>query len=178
MPSPRWPTATGLAAGYLADRVLGDPKRAHPVALFGGLAARLEARAWADSRARGALYATVCVGASAATGALVESRVGRAPLGRVSRTRDHESHRSRFERHALGRAAAVALATWTVLGGRGLAAEGEAMAGLLAAGDLPAARGRLGHLCGRDARGLDEKELARAATESIAENTSDAVVAP
>lgn len=157
MPSPRWPTATGLAAGYLADRVLGDPRRAHPVALFGRLAAGLEARGWADSRLRGVLYATVCVGASAALGVAVESSARRRPLGH---------------------AAAVATATWIVLGGRGLAAEGEAMARLLAAEDLPAARKRLGHLCGRDASGLDGSELARAATESIAENTSDAVVAP
>jgi adenosylcobinamide-phosphate synthase len=157
MPRQRWPTAAGLAAGYLADRVLGDPRRGHPVALFGGLAQRLEARTWADSKARGTAYAAVCVGASAALGFAVESTTKREPLAR---------------------AAATALATWAVLGGRGLAAEGEVMAGLLAAGDVPAARQRLGHLCGRDARELDAKELARAATESIAENTSDAVVAP
>ena len=48
----------------------------------------------------------------------------------------------------------------------------------LRAGDLPAARGRLNHLCGRDPSTLDEPELARATVESVAENTSDAVVAP
>ena len=52
------------------------------------------------------------------------------------------------------------------------------MAGHLERGDLPAARGRLGHLCGRDPSALDEAELARATVESVAENTSDAVVAP
>ncbi|MER6765549.1 adenosylcobinamide-phosphate synthase CbiB, partial [Amycolatopsis sp. NPDC000746] len=69
-------------------------------------------------------------------------------------------------------------ATWVVLGGRGLAAEGHEMARLLESGELPAARQRLSHLCARDATGLDAAELTRAATESIAENTSDAVVAP
>ena len=30
--SRHWPSAAGLALGYLADRVLGDPRRGHPVA--------------------------------------------------------------------------------------------------------------------------------------------------
>lgn len=52
------------------------------------------------------------------------------------------------------------------------------MARLLEAGEVPEARQRLSHLCARDATTLDSAELTRAATESIAENTSDAVVAP
>ncbi|HEX2704532.1 MAG TPA: adenosylcobinamide-phosphate synthase CbiB, partial [Candidatus Lustribacter sp.] len=52
------------------------------------------------------------------------------------------------------------------------------MAALLDSGDLPAARHRLSHLCARDATGLNRDEIARAALESIAENTSDAMVAP
>jgi adenosylcobinamide-phosphate synthase len=50
--------------------------------------------------------------------------------------------------------------------------------GHLDAGDLPAARQQLTHLVGRDTHGLDEAGVARAAIESVAENTSDAVVAP
>ena len=46
------------------------------------------------------------------------------------------------------------------------------------ADDLPAARQRLTHLVGRDTADLDESEVARAVIESVAENTSDAVVAP
>jgi adenosylcobinamide-phosphate synthase len=52
------------------------------------------------------------------------------------------------------------------------------MAGALERGDLTAARRRLGHLCARDPSGLAAPELARATVESMAENTSDAVVAP
>jgi adenosylcobinamide-phosphate synthase len=48
----------------------------------------------------------------------------------------------------------------------------------LAAGDLAGARAALPALAGRDPSGLDEKELARATVESVAENTSDAAVAP
>jgi len=78
----------------------------------------------------------------------------------------------------VARAALVAAATWTVLGGRTLRRESAVMAGHLERADLAAARGRLSHLCGRDPSALDEPELARATVESVAENTSDAVVAP
>ena len=80
---------------------------------------------------------------------------------------------------ALGRAPIpVALATWAVLGGRSLDREAAAVQALLDAGDLHGARSRLTHLVGRDTSGLDEVEIARAVVESVAENTSDAVVAP
>jgi adenosylcobinamide-phosphate synthase len=52
------------------------------------------------------------------------------------------------------------------------------MQGHLAAGDLPAARAALPWLAGRDPRSLEAAELARATVESVAENTSDASVAP
>lgn len=78
----------------------------------------------------------------------------------------------------LGRRAPVALATWAVLGGRSLDREAEAVQRLLEAGDLPGARQRLTHLVGRDTSQLDEAGIARAVIESVAENTSDAVVAP
>ncbi len=43
---------------------------------------------------------------------------------------------------------------------------------------LDAARGAVSHIVGRDPTGLDEAGIARAAIESLAENTSDAIVAP
>src|SRR2546430_951627 len=46
-----------------------------------------------------------------------------------------------------------------------------------ASGAVPAGR-RLPALCGRDPAGLPAAELTRAAVESVAENTCDAVVAP
>jgi adenosylcobinamide-phosphate synthase len=73
---------------------------------------------------------------------------------------------------------ATAAATWAVLGGRSLEREAEAMHQLLDAGDLRAARQRLTHLVGRDTDQLGEAEISRAVIESVAENTSDAVVAP
>jgi adenosylcobinamide-phosphate synthase len=81
-------------------------------------------------------------------------------------------------RRPAARAVLVAAATWTVLGGRTLRREARVMARHLADDDLPAARDRLNHLCGRDPAALDAGDLARATVESVAENTSDAVVAP
>ena len=147
-------TALGLLAGVALDQIAGDPRRGHPVALFGAAAGRLEARLWRDDRAAGARYATLLVGAAALLG-LLPRRLP-APL----------------------LAAATALGTWTVLGSRSLCGEADAVAGYLRRGDLPAAREQLTHLVGRRTDTLDEAEIARATVESLAENTSDAVVAP
>ena len=149
--------ATGLLIGVVVDALLGDPRRGHPVAVFGSGAARLERAWWADSRPRGAAYAGVLVGGTVLGGALAERAAGRS---------------------AIATSAVTACATWAVLGGRSLAGEGSALAGELAAADLGAARRRLPSLCGRDPSALDADGLARAALESVAENTSDAVVAP
>jgi len=62
--------------------------------------------------------------------------------------------------------------------GRGLHAAALDVAAALEAGDLDTARARLPALVGRDASGLDEAGIARAAVESVAENTTDAIVAP
>jgi len=149
------PTALGLLGGYAADRLLGDPRRYHPVAGFGRLASRLEQGLYADDRLRGLGYTVLLAGGAAALGTPVR----------------------RLPSPAL-RAGVTALATWIVLGGRSLEAEADTVERLLAAADLPAARRRLTHLVGRDTSMLDGTEVARAVVESVAENSSDAVVAP
>jgi adenosylcobinamide-phosphate synthase len=146
--------AAGLALGFLADRVFGDPSRFHPVAGFGQAASRLEQRLYADSRARGATYWCVLVGTTTVAGAAVE---------RAARTRP------------FALTAVTALATWTVLGARSLDREAYLVESMLDT-DLSAARRRLTHLVGRDTTALDEAGVARAVVESVAENTSDAVV--
>lgn len=72
----------------------------------------------------------------------------------------------------------TAAVTWAALGGRSLEREAAALARLVDAGDLDGARARLPALVGRDPSGLPAGELCRAAVESVAENTADAVVAP
>ena len=152
-----WPLAVGLLAGAAADALLGDPRRGHPVALFGRAAQAVQDRVYADSRLRGAGYAAGCVLAAAAPAAIAQ----RLTRGRPSL-----------------RLAVTAAAAWTVTGARSLTTEAERNYAALRAGNLTAARAALPSLCGRDPGHLDEKELARAVIESVAENTCDAVVAP
>jgi len=154
----RWPwLAAGLLAGVALDAVAGDPRRNHPVALFGSAASRAERRLWAASRGRGAVFTAACVAPPVVAGAALAAAARRVPAGG---------------------ALAAAVTTWTVLGGAGLAAEATGIARALSGGDLAAARARLPALCGRDPESLDEAEITRATVESVAENTCDAVVAP
>lgn len=147
--------ALGLMLGHAADRVWGDPRRLHPVAGFGWCAQQLERRLYRDSRASGVAHVLVLVGG--ATGlAYVAERVARHPLARIALT---------------------AAVTWAVLGGRSLEREAAAVHALLDAGDLEGARVQVRNLVGRDTAALSPDEIARAVVESVAENTSDAVVA-
>jgi adenosylcobinamide-phosphate synthase len=141
---------SALAVGYGADLVFGDPRRWHPVAGFGRVALAAERAVYGPSRRRGALYAGALVAGSALAGEL---------LARLA-----------------GRRAALVLVTWAALGGRSLASEARTLAAHVERGDLDAARATLPALCGRDPAGLDAPQLCRAAVESVAENTADAVV--
>ncbi|MCF6474606.1 cobalamin biosynthesis protein [Nonomuraea sp. MG754425] len=155
---PIWCDPLGLALGVALDRLLADPQSpAHPVAVFGRGAARLEQALYADDRRNGVLHVVLCVGGAASLGVLA---VRATASSRVLRT------------------TVTALTTWAVLGGTTLAREGAYLAGALEDDDLERARARLPHLCGRDPSRLEAPELARATVESLAENTSDAVVAP
>ncbi|MDP9431649.1 MAG: adenosylcobinamide-phosphate synthase CbiB, partial [Actinomycetota bacterium] len=145
-----------MALGVLADAVLADPARAHPVAGFGGAAGALERRMWADSRGRGALFTALGFGSVTACAIAATALFPRPP----------------------GRLLLTATCTWAVLGGTSLAREAGRISRTLTDGDLTAARRRLPALCGRDPSALDADGLVRAAMESVAENTSDAAVAP
>ncbi|MCI3277097.1 cobalamin biosynthesis protein [Streptomyces cylindrosporus] len=147
--------AYGAAAGLLGDQLLGDPRRGHPVAIFGRAAGAVERVLWRDHRGWGALHTAVCVGGAVGLGAVAERVV------RPSRTAS---------------VALTAAATWAVVGGTSLAREARGVGRALEAGDVEGARARLPHLCGRDPQALDADGIARAVVESVAENTSDAVV--
>jgi len=153
----RDPIAAGLVLGAAADLLLADPRRGHPVAGFGSLAAGLERWIWRDDRATGVAYAGGLVAAAAGLG---------VALDRVTR------------RRPVVRAGVTAVVTWTVLGGTSLGRAAGVLERHLADGDLDGARAALPTLAGRDPGGLDEPELARATIESVAENTADAAVGP
>ncbi|MER6429915.1 cobalamin biosynthesis protein [Streptomyces sp900105245] len=147
--------AYGAAAGLLGDLLLGDPRRGHPVAAFGRAAGAVESALWHDHRGWGTLHTAVCAGGVVALGALATRAVRPSPAAA---------------------AALTAAATWSVVGGTSLAREARAIGHALETGDVDAARARLPHLCGRDPQALDADGIARAVVESVAENTSDAVV--
>jgi adenosylcobinamide-phosphate synthase len=149
--------AIGLLAGYLVDLVVADPPRAHPVAVFGRSCARVERVVYADAGSRGALLAGAGVASALVVGAGLRRATATPPALAVT---------------------GVAVATWTVLGGTTLVRTALEIATALERDDLPAARALLPALCGRDPERLDATGLARATIESVAENTSDAVVAP
>ncbi|WP_371581203.1 cobalamin biosynthesis protein [Streptomyces sp. NBC_01314] len=147
--------AYGAAAGLLGDLLLGDPRRGHPVAAFGRAAGAVERVLWRDHRGWGALHTAVCAGGAVALGAAAASAVRPSRAASVALT---------------------AAATWAVVGGTSLGREARAVGRYLESGDLEGARARLPHLCGRDPQSLDPAGIARAVVESVAENTSDAVV--
>jgi adenosylcobinamide-phosphate synthase len=148
-------SGAALAAGYVMDVVLGDPRRRHPVAGFGELAQRAEAAVYGPSRSRGVLYTGGLVIVAAVTGELAARAAARTGLRRPC---------------------VLAAVTWASLGGRSLTRAATRLGGELEAGDLDAARSLLPSLCGRDPQHLDGAAMARATVESVAENTSDAVV--
>ena len=67
-----------MAAGWVADLLFGDPRRGHPVALFGRGAAALERLSYADTRRAGVAHTGALLGALGVVGVAGE-RTGRAP---------------------------------------------------------------------------------------------------
>jgi adenosylcobinamide-phosphate synthase len=152
-----WPLAVGLAAGAIADALFGDPRRWHPVAGFGAAAQWLEHRVYADSRAQGALFAACGAAIAAGPPSLAEHCCRHKPAARTFLT---------------------AACTWTVLGARSLARSADEVRRALISADIDTARRLLPGLCGRDAEHLNAAQISAAVIESVAENTSDAIVAP
>lgn len=143
------PSAAGLLIGTALDALVPDPRHGHPVAVFGTAAGAVERRCYADSRMRGVAFTAACVGTAIALGAVL-------PGGTLI----------------------TSVATWGVLGSRSLRYEAARVHDHLQRGDLDAARQKVTHLVGRDPQSLDAAGIARATVESVAENTSDAIVAP
>jgi adenosylcobinamide-phosphate synthase len=156
--------AVAVAVGF--DAAFGEPPNAlHPVAWMGSAIAR--GRAWAlrGSRpsvqfVRGALVALVVPAMAALAGAAVASLVGHAGG------------------HPVVAAVVTALALKPLFAIRALRDAAFDVRDALDAGDVYGARVALASLCSRDATDLDASALIAATIESVAENSSDSVVAP
>lgn len=151
-----------LAAALVIDLLLGDPRRLpHPVVGIGRCIAAGEALLYERVQPRrcgGLLLVALTLltaGAAAWGGLILAARL----------------------HPALGVAMAVWLA-WTCLAARELHRQSATVIAALAIGDLASARRRLAMIVGRDTAGLDEQAILRACIETVAENTSDGIVAP
>jgi adenosylcobinamide-phosphate synthase len=147
--------SAGIAFGAAADELLGDPPRWHPVAGFGALASAAERRLYRDTRPAGVIHTALLVVPPALITLALERGLPPRP-----------------------RALLMAVAAWIGLGGRTLRATAAGMADLVDAGDLDGARALAAALVARRSDALDGTELVRAAVESLAENTADAVGGP
>jgi adenosylcobinamide-phosphate synthase len=156
-----------LLVGMAIDAVLGDmpwlfARVPHPVVLAGRAVAFFDRklnrsdRSEARRRERGVVTVLILVAAAAGCGWLVEEVCGGSPSG----------------------AAIEALFIGILLAQRSLYRHVVAVGVALGRGSLPAGRRAVSHIVGRDPEQLDFYGVARAAIESLAENFSDAVVAP
>ena len=142
----------GLIAGVVADRLIPDPSNKwHPVAVFGQYAGWLEKKLYRPTKKAGAIYVATCVLPPVVGAGLVAKYYPRLSLG---------------------------FSLWAALGGTTLERIGSRMANTLETHDLAAARELVPWLCSRDPQILDTAGVARATVESLAENTSDAAIAP
>ncbi len=144
-----------LLAGAALDGVCGEPRRFHPLVAFGRLADWLERRFNAGgggTRLQGLLAWALAV----LPLTLLVVLLARLPL--------------------LGELLAV-LILYAALGLRSLGEHAKPVLEALRGGDLEAARLGVARVVSRDTSALDAGGVARAATESLLENGSDAVFA-
>ena len=134
----------------------------HPVTWIGGLIAELDRALNRDAagaptrRWPGAVALLIVVVVVGLTAFVIERELFRLPFGIFI----------------------VALAASTLIAQRSLHRHVADVASALEAEDLDAGRTAVSHIVGRDTAALDAAGVARAAIESLAENFSDAVVAP
>jgi adenosylcobinamide-phosphate synthase len=150
---------------FAADLLFGDPPGLpHPVRLFGFVITRMELACRKCARTPMALRIAGIV----ITGA-ISFGLGLSTWTLLRWIR-RESASAEF-------LVAIYLA-YTTLSVRGLDGAGSEVLSHLANHQLDRARSALAMIVGRDTHDLDEPEIVRAVVETVAENTSDGVVAP
>jgi adenosylcobinamide-phosphate synthase len=152
-----------IAVAVALDLAFGDPPdRFHPVAWLGRLLSIGTRRLCVGPPGR------LLVAGAALT--LLVAAVAAAAGGGVELVAAHAGWAQPI---------VTGVALWTLLALRGLFAAAAAVARPLANGDLPAARSALGwHLVSRPTQDLDAAQVASGAVESVAENLTDAYIAP
>ena len=155
-----------LILGFLIDLILGDPQGwPHPVIWIGKLISALEKalrrlfpKTAAGERAAGGVLWVVTAGVSLLLPLLLLRLCGRV------------SPWLRF--------AVESIMCWQILATRSLRTESMKVYRALETGNLEASRYAVSMIVGRDVQTLDDAGVTRAAVETVAENTSDGIVAP
>ena len=152
--------------GFILDMIFGDPQGfPHPVRLMGGLISALEKRLLdmgnrnPDRELKNGkfLAAAVLLSVSAVSSAVFIAA---------------------YFAHPIFGACAEAFMTYQILAAKGLKSESMKVFDRLERDDLSGARKAVSMIVGRDTDNLDAEGVTKAAVETVAENTSDGVVAP
>lgn len=161
-----WLTLAALLTGYVLDLIFGDPRQIyHPIRIIGNLIAVLEKgiRKVFPKTSKGELAGgTVLV----VLVVLICTAVPAALLGLAAWI------------HPAVYWLLASFWCWQILATKSLKTESMKVYAPLKEGDLPAARRAVAMIVGRDTERLTEEGVAKAAVETVAENTSDGIVAP
>lgn len=150
-------TAWICVIAAVLDSLLGEPRRAHPLAAFGRLAEWLEQRWNRDGQAGVSMGATALFVLTGIPVLLAVAATLWLPIE--------------------GLMLLQLLCLWLALGAYSLTEHARAVIQPLAAGDLASARAAVARLVSRDAAAMNERAMARATTESVLENGADAIFA-
>lgn len=146
-----------MLSGLILDRLLGEPKRYHPLVGFGYLADRLER---SFNRNRSPIPSVICGGIAWSLAVLpltgLAYGLARLPLLDV---------------------VVPILALYAALGWRSLEQHAQAVVTALETGSLTQARERVGFLVSRETDAMNEADIERATVESVLENGNDALFA-
>ena len=160
-----------VALGFLIDLIVGDPQwMPHPIRFIGHLISavehplRKETDRPAAQRAKGVLFVVIVVAVTAAVTGLIVG-LGHAAGSLSSRT-------------WLIPLAVDSILCAFCLAMKSMKDASMAVCRALEDGETEKARHAVSMIVGRDTSVLDEKGIARAAVESVAESTSDGVIAP
>ncbi len=155
-----------LGAAFILDLVLGDPNSAwHPICLIGNLISHLEKglrklfpKSEKGELAAGLLLVLLTVTISTALPAVLLFFC--------------------YRLHFAAGLIVESLLAWLTLAARSLKDASMKVCDALEKGDVEEARTAVSMIVGRDTSRLDEAGIARAAIETVAENSSDGVIAP
>lgn len=153
---------TAMAAGFLLDFLLGDPYwLPHPIRAIGSLIGWLEHK-WNHPEEKNSRKGTIMV-------LLVLAVTGSVTFLLWA---------GAYRVHPLLGVVVESIMTYQILATKCLKTESMKVYDALQKQDLEAARKAVSMIVGRDTQSLDETGIAKAAIETVAENTSDGVIAP